>query len=218
MVTSPAPCRRGSQQKRIDDKVQMGPGLSSPAVALFVGWGVRSTHAPENGYVVGLRLPDAEALAIAVSTKHPIFNRSQNPAWRRRRRHRHQRGLSADHRLRVGTGNERPFARHRSFRDGARERRIDPGASTPKPRQACVGRSTHRGQLGNGSVVPFPPDAGPVLGGYEPTVLRTTIKPGAAPVWVRVRIEFDTRQGADSLCSKLEAAGELCLVQRNSER
>ena len=57
-----------------------------------------------------------------------------------------------------------------------------------------------------------------VLGGYEPAILRTTIKPGAAPIWVRVRIEFDTRQGADSLCSKLEAAGEPCLVQRNSER
>jgi hypothetical protein len=57
-----------------------------------------------------------------------------------------------------------------------------------------------------------------VLGGYEPAILRTTIKPGAAPVWVRVRIEFDTRQGADALCSKLEAAGEPCLVQRNSER
>jgi hypothetical protein len=57
-----------------------------------------------------------------------------------------------------------------------------------------------------------------VLGGYEPTILRTTIKPGETPVWVRVRIEFNTRQGADSLCIKLEAAGEPCLVQRNSER
>jgi hypothetical protein len=57
-----------------------------------------------------------------------------------------------------------------------------------------------------------------VLGGYEPAILRTTLKPGEAPTWVRVRIEFDTRQGADSLCSKLEAAGERCLVQRNSER
>jgi len=53
------------------------------------------------------------------------------------------------------------------------------------------------------------------LGGYEPAILRTTIKPGAAPIWVRVRIEFDTRQDADSLCSKLEAAREPCLVQRN---
>jgi hypothetical protein len=55
----------------------------------------------------------------------------------------------------------------------------------------------------------------PALGGYEPAILRTTIKPGAAPIWVRVRIEFDTRQDADSLCSKLEAAREPCLVQRN---
>jgi hypothetical protein len=57
-----------------------------------------------------------------------------------------------------------------------------------------------------------------VLGGYEPAILRTTIKSGEAPIWVRVRIEFDTRQVADSLCSKLEAAREPCLVQRNSER
>jgi hypothetical protein len=57
-----------------------------------------------------------------------------------------------------------------------------------------------------------------VLGSYEPIILRTTIKPGEAPVWVRVRIEFNTRQAADSLCTKLEAAGEHCLVQRNSER
>jgi hypothetical protein len=53
------------------------------------------------------------------------------------------------------------------------------------------------------------------LGGYEPAILRTTIKPGAAPIWVRVRIEFDTRQDAESLCSKLQAAREPCLVQRN---
>jgi hypothetical protein len=57
-----------------------------------------------------------------------------------------------------------------------------------------------------------------VLAGYEPTILRTTIKPGEAPVWVRVRIEFDTRQAADSLCTKLEAVGEPCLVQRNYGR
>jgi Transglycosylase SLT domain len=54
-----------------------------------------------------------------------------------------------------------------------------------------------------------------VLGSYEPTVLRTTIKAVAAPIWVRVRIEFDTRRAAESLCSKLETAGESCLVQRN---
>jgi hypothetical protein len=59
---------------------------------------------------------------------------------------------------------------------------------------------------------------GSVLAGYEPVVLRTTIKSDESPIWVRIRIEFDTRQGAESLCSKLEAAAEHCLVQRNSER
>jgi hypothetical protein len=56
-----------------------------------------------------------------------------------------------------------------------------------------------------------------VLSGYEPSVLRTAIKTSQAPIWVRVRIEFDARQKAESLCSRLEAAGERCLVQRNSE-
>jgi hypothetical protein len=54
-----------------------------------------------------------------------------------------------------------------------------------------------------------------LLGNSEPVLVRTTIKAGAAPIWVRVRIEFDTRQAAESMCSKLEAAGERCLVQRN---
>jgi hypothetical protein len=55
------------------------------------------------------------------------------------------------------------------------------------------------------------------LGSYDPTVLRTSTKAGASPIWVRVRIEFDTRQAAESLCSKMEAAGAPCLVQRNFE-
>jgi hypothetical protein len=55
----------------------------------------------------------------------------------------------------------------------------------------------------------------PVLGNYEPSVLRTTIKAGSAPIWVRIRIEFDSRRAAEILCSRLEAAGEACLVQRN---
>jgi hypothetical protein len=54
-----------------------------------------------------------------------------------------------------------------------------------------------------------------LLGGSEPALVRTTLKGGAAPIWVRVRIEFDTRRAAESLCSKLEAAGAPCLVQRN---
>jgi SPOR domain len=53
------------------------------------------------------------------------------------------------------------------------------------------------------------------LGSYEPAILRTTLKDGTT--WVRVRVEFDTRQTAEALCSKLEAAREPCLVQRNSD-
>jgi hypothetical protein len=53
------------------------------------------------------------------------------------------------------------------------------------------------------------------LGSYEPAILRTTINAGTT--WVRVRVEFDTRQAAEALCSKLEAAREPCLVQRNSD-
>jgi hypothetical protein len=53
------------------------------------------------------------------------------------------------------------------------------------------------------------------LGSYVPSILRTSIKTSSAPIWVRVRVEFDTRQAAESLCAKLEAAREPCLVQRN---
>jgi hypothetical protein len=55
------------------------------------------------------------------------------------------------------------------------------------------------------------------FGSYEPSILRTSIKTGSAPIWVRIRVEFDTRQAAESLCAKLEAAREPCLVQRNSD-
>ncbi len=51
------------------------------------------------------------------------------------------------------------------------------------------------------------------LGSYEPAILRTTLRDGT--LWIRVRVEFDTRQAAEALCSKLEAAREPCLVQRN---
>jgi hypothetical protein len=50
------------------------------------------------------------------------------------------------------------------------------------------------------------------LGSYEPAILRTTLKDGT--IWIRVRVEFDTRQAAEALCSKLEAAREPCLVLR----
>jgi hypothetical protein len=52
------------------------------------------------------------------------------------------------------------------------------------------------------------------LGSYEPAILRTTLKDGT--IWVRVRVEFDTRQAAEALCSKLESARKHCFVLRNS--
>jgi hypothetical protein len=55
-----------------------------------------------------------------------------------------------------------------------------------------------------------------ILGIYTPLVVNTTLKPGAQPIWTRVRIGLDTRQAADSLCEQLEAAGERCVVQRNA--
>jgi hypothetical protein len=54
-----------------------------------------------------------------------------------------------------------------------------------------------------------------ILGGYEPVVLRTTIRAGAQTIWTRVRVETDSRALAEMLCSKLRAVGENCLVQRN---
>jgi hypothetical protein len=53
------------------------------------------------------------------------------------------------------------------------------------------------------------------LGSHEPAILRTTLKDGT--IWARVRVEFDTPQAAEALCSKLEAARKPCLVQRNSD-
>jgi hypothetical protein len=54
-----------------------------------------------------------------------------------------------------------------------------------------------------------------LLGTYEPVIARTMLRARAEPIWTRIRIEMNTRQAAESLCSKLESAGEHCLVQRN---
>jgi hypothetical protein len=55
-----------------------------------------------------------------------------------------------------------------------------------------------------------------ILGSYQPTVIRTTtVKMSAAPIWTRIRIEAETRKIAETLCSRLRAAGETCLIQRN---
>jgi hypothetical protein len=54
-----------------------------------------------------------------------------------------------------------------------------------------------------------------LLANYQPTILRTALTMSAAPTWTRIRIDADSRQAADTLCSRLRAAGETCLVQRN---
>jgi len=43
--------------------------------------------------------------------------------------------------------------------------------------------------------------------------VRTTM--GSAAIWHRIRIAADTRAAADTLCSRLRAAGGSCLVQSN---
>jgi hypothetical protein len=54
-----------------------------------------------------------------------------------------------------------------------------------------------------------------ILGSYKPIVENTTLKPGAPPVWTRVRVGLNSREAADSLCARLESAGERCVVQPN---
>jgi hypothetical protein len=54
-----------------------------------------------------------------------------------------------------------------------------------------------------------------ILASYQPTIVRTTLKMSAAPIWTRIRIDANSRQAAETLCSRLRAAGENCLVQRN---
>jgi Transglycosylase SLT domain/SPOR domain len=52
-----------------------------------------------------------------------------------------------------------------------------------------------------------------ILSGFEPIVLHTGLSLAAA--WNRVRIVTDTRQVAESLCTRLQSSGEHCWVQRN---
>jgi hypothetical protein len=54
-----------------------------------------------------------------------------------------------------------------------------------------------------------------ILANYQPTIIRTTLIMNAVPIWTRIRINVDSRQAAETLCSRLRAAGETCLVQRN---
>ena len=54
-----------------------------------------------------------------------------------------------------------------------------------------------------------------LLGMYKSVVLNTAITPGSEPIWTRIRVELSSREAAESLCSKLEAAGARCVVQRS---
>ena len=55
-----------------------------------------------------------------------------------------------------------------------------------------------------------------ILGIYKPLVVNTTLKAGESPIWTRVRVALNNREAAESLCAKLESAGERCVVQRNT--
>ena len=52
-----------------------------------------------------------------------------------------------------------------------------------------------------------------ILGGREPLVVRMTM--GNTAIWHRISIAADTHESAETLCSRLRAAGGSCLVQRN---
>ena len=53
-----------------------------------------------------------------------------------------------------------------------------------------------------------------ILGAYQPVVVRTTLGVSTAAIWHRVRIEANSRDAAETLCSRLRAAGGNCFVQR----
>jgi SPOR domain len=56
-----------------------------------------------------------------------------------------------------------------------------------------------------------------ILGIYKPLVVNTTLTLGAPSIWTRVRVGLTSREAAESLCAKLELAGERCVVQRNAD-
>jgi soluble lytic murein transglycosylase-like protein len=52
-----------------------------------------------------------------------------------------------------------------------------------------------------------------ILGGREPLLVRTTM--GKVAIWHRIGIAADTRDAAETLCSRLRSVGGSCLVQSN---
>jgi hypothetical protein len=58
-------------------------------------------------------------------------------------------------------------------------------------------------------------DQGNLLSAYQPIVVETCdLHMGTDPQY-SVRIGFDSREDADKLCAKLQAAGGACIVQKN---
>ncbi len=57
-----------------------------------------------------------------------------------------------------------------------------------------------------------------ILGGREPTVLRSRMAGRGTAAWSRVRVDAQSRDEAEKLCARLKAAGGACMVLRNSGR
>jgi hypothetical protein len=96
------------------------------------------------------------------------------------------------------------------------ERPQSPSAvSHPKPRWIAqlIGDSSETNALARFRQLQKKHQA--LLGTYEPVIVRTTLRVRPEPIWTRIRVELDTRQAVESLCSRLEVVGEHCLVQRN---
>jgi SPOR domain len=55
-----------------------------------------------------------------------------------------------------------------------------------------------------------------VLGDRKPLVLRSSTASRGAATWYLVRVAEATRESANKLCARLEAAGGACIVYRNS--
>ena len=58
-------------------------------------------------------------------------------------------------------------------------------------------------------------DHASLLGSYDPMVVETCDLHMGTDVQYSVRIGTDSREDADSLCAKLQAAGGACIVQKN---
>jgi hypothetical protein len=57
-----------------------------------------------------------------------------------------------------------------------------------------------------------------LIGSHDPIVSRTTLRSrGTRPLY-QARIGADTRLAANTICGKIQRAGEACFVLRNGRR